>query len=217
MTADTRPEDPGITGPATADPASDASVSAPSMATDSAAMPTDALAPEAAHATDALARAAEPVPAAVTDAPSKPRRRLALAAGVLRMLTLLLTFSLFAVGVVLGVTMFQRMQPAPAAVAVAPIVNAPAPAVVQEFVTALGSNDPDALRSAVPAEPYAQLVGEMQRWKFQQVSKVETLSTFVDGDRSATELVLLGRDTAGVPVLINLVVQTQSGRITVFR
>lgn len=187
------------------------------MATDAAAMPTDALAQETAPAIDGLAHAAEAAPAAVADAPSKPRRRLALAAGVLRLLTLLLTFSLFAVGIVLGVGMFQRMQPAPAAVAAAPIVNTPAPAAVQEFVTALGSNDPDALRSAVPAEPYAQLVGEMQRWEFLRVQEVETLSTFVDGDRSATELVLLGRDTAGVPVLINLVVQTQGGQIVVFR
>jgi hypothetical protein len=61
------------------------------------------------------------------------------------------------------------------------------------------------------------LIVEMERWEFRSMTGVETLSTFVDGPRTATELVMTGLSTTGQPVSINLIVHVDGGQIASFR
>jgi hypothetical protein len=124
---------------------------------------------------------------------------------------------LFVGGVALGYSAFVANQPPPI-VAIDPAVNGTeAPAVVKEFIVALSSNDAAALRSAVPPDPYQLLIAEMSRWDFQSIQAVETLSTYVDGPRTATELIMSGLATNGTPVSVNLVVHVDGGKIASFR
>jgi hypothetical protein len=143
--------------------------------------------------------------------------RLRFLAGLRWLIARTVAIVLFVAGVALGYGAFVANQPPPT-IAVDPATNGVvAPAVVREFVEALISNDPSALRSAVPTVPYQQLIAEMGRWDFQTMTDVETLSTYVDGPRSATELVMSGTSTAGVPLSVNLVVQVDDGQIASFR
>lgn len=160
------------------------------------------------------ARAAEPA----ATAPSPHRsRRLHLLAGLHWLALRTLAVVVFVAGVALGYNAFLANQPEPT-VAVDPATDGvSAPAVVQEFITALSSNDTAALRAAVPSEPYQLLIAEMARWDFQTMSKVETLSTYVDGPRTATELVMSGTSTAGTPISVNLIVHVDDGQIASFR
>jgi len=145
------------------------------------------------------------------------RRRLAVPMAVARIASLVIGIALFVGGVALGVAWFQSNQEAPVEVADPATVGVATPAVVREFIVALESNDSDALRSAVAGDPYRLLAGEMQKWGFQEVTSVETLATTIDGSRSATEIVMRGRDTAAAPIIINLIVHTEGNAITDFR
>ncbi len=89
--------------------------------------------------------------------------------------------------------------------------------MVREFVTALASNDADALRSSMAAEPYRLLTGEMQNWGVQGVTSVETLATMVDGPRSATEIVVDAKGSDGQLVVFNLIVHVADNSIVTFR
>ncbi len=91
------------------------------------------------------------------------------------------------------------------------------PAVVREFIGALGSGDNDAVRSALAPEPHARLIGEFKRFDIQRITGVETLSTHVDGARSATNIVMKGTTTGGVPISINLVILADGNSIEGFR
>ena len=134
-----------------------------------------------------------------------------------RLVRFMVMVALLVGGVALGSASFQRSQP-PAPVAGDPVTaGVAAPPIVQEFVTALASNDPDAVRSAVPTDPYKLLTSEMQRWDFATVTSVETLSTYVDDPRSSTAIVLIGRTSGGNPVSINLIVHADAGKIVSFR
>jgi hypothetical protein len=57
----------------------------------------------------------------------------------------------------------------------------------------------------------------MKRWDFPQMTGIQTLSTYADGPRTATELVMSGVSSAGTPVNVNIVVQTSGGKIESFR
>ena len=129
----------------------------------------------------------------------------------------IVAIALFVVGAALGYNAFVANQPESVSFVDPATDGIEAPAVVREFITALTSNDEAALRSAVPAGPYSQLVTEMQRWQFQEVTGVETLSTFADGPRVATEIVMSGRTPDGTPTSINLVVHVADGQIAMFR
>ena len=95
------------------------------------------------------------------------------------------------------------------------------------MVQALSRNDLDAVRSSVSpirneqgevvADPYRLLAGELQSMRMQEVSQVELVGTFVDGDRTATAIVISGRSTQGADVSRQLIVQTMSGNIVIFR
>lgn len=148
----------------------------------------------------------------------RPRRRVKVIAGVLRLLRFAIAVALFAGGVALGVMTFQRMVPPAPVVGDVSTGGVETPAVVQELVLALESNDADALRSAVQADPYRQIAAEMQTWDLKEVKSVETLATMQDGSRTATEIVILGRRTANqAPVVFNLIVHVSDGTITEFR
>ena len=155
--------------------------------------------------------------AASADAALPSRRRLVLLAGLGRLARLIVMVALLVAGVALGSASFQRSQP-PAPVAGDPVTAGVAPPpIVQEFVTAIASNDPDAIRSAVPTDPYKLLAAELQRWDFATVTSVETLSTLDDGPRSSTAIVLIGHTSGGNPVSINLIVHADAGKIVSFR
>jgi hypothetical protein len=148
----------------------------------------------------------------------RPRRRVKVIAGVLRILRFAIAVALFVGGVALGVMTFQRMAPPAPVVGDVSTGGVETPAVVQELVLALESNDADALRSAVQADPYRQIAAEMQTWDLKEVKSVETLATMQDGARSATEIVILGRRTADqAPLVFNLIVHVSDGTITEFR
>lgn len=151
-----------------------------------------------------------------TSSPMK-RRRLRLIAGIYWLIARLFAIALFAAGVALGYNAFLANQPPPPAVVSPAVEGSVAPAVVTEFIAALGSNNADALRSAVPPEPYQLLIAEMDRWGFVSITDIQTLSTFADGSRSATALVMTGPTTNGVPVSVNLVVHVDGGQIVSFR
>ena len=155
--------------------------------------------------------------AASAEAALPSRRRLVALAGLGRLVRFIVMVTLLVAGVALGSASFQRSQP-PAPVAGDPVTAGVAPpAIVQEFVTALASNDPDAIRSAVPTDPYKLLAAELQRWDFATVTSVQTLSTFADGPRSSTAIVLIGHTSGGNPVSINLIVHADAGKIVSFR
>lgn len=144
-------------------------------------------------------------------------RRLHVLAGLRWLVARAFAIVLFVGGVAIGYGAYVANQPPPI-VALDPAVDGTvAPAVVTEFVAALASNDAAALRSAVPQDPYQLLIAEMSRWDFQSIQSVETLSTYVDGPRTATELVMTGLSTEGIPVSVNLVVHVDAGQIASFR
>lgn len=162
----------------------------------------------------------EPVPdrvAGVLPAAARPSRRLRAVAGTRRLVAWAFAIALFGGGVALGYRIFVVSQPPPIVAVAQATDGVDAPLVVKEFIVALASNDAAALRSAVSQDPYQLLIAEMARWNFQTLTRVQTLSTYADGPRAATELVMSGISTAGVPVTVNLVVHVASGRIVSFR
>ena len=179
---------------------------------DASAVPLDATAASPETTLPATDVATTPVVSAAR------RRGLAVVAGVGRILRFALVVALFAAGLVLGNQSFLNSQSAAARSAADPatVGKQPAP-VVREFITAVGTNDADRIRSAVPAEPYKLFTSDIERWKFQQVTSVETLSTYEDGPRAATAFVMLGLDTNGNPIAMDLIVETQDGNIVGFK
>jgi hypothetical protein len=160
---------------------------------------------------------ATPGAAAPAHALARPSRRLKALAVLRWLVARSIAIVLFVTGVALGYSAYLATQAPPTPIVDAATAGVAAPAVVKEFIDALGSNDPGALRSAVPDAPYQLLTTEMSRWDFQRVTGVETLSTFVDGPRSATELILSGVSTSGSPIRVNLIVQVEDGQIESFR
>jgi hypothetical protein len=169
------------------------------------------------RASEAASAAAVATPV-VEEAPPKPgvtRRLRAVGAMLIRGAAVL---ALFVGGLALGNAAFQSNQPPQPAQVVDPATDGvEPPAVVREFIGALSSGDADALRSSLQAEPHARLTSEFRRFDIQQITEVETLGTHVDGTRSATEVVMQGTTTTGVPISINLVILTDGNTIEGFR
>ncbi len=196
-------------------------VSADAVATaESVALPPEAAPMPADPAATPADAAVAPIPAvATTPVVSTARRRgLAVVAGIGRLLRFALVVALFALGVAVGNQAFVNSQSAASRSAADPATVGKQPAlVVQEFISAVGTNDADRIRSTVPAEPYKLFTSEIERWKFQQVTSVETLATYQDGPRAATAFVMLGLDTNGNPIAMDLIVETQDGNIVGFK
>ena len=154
-------------------------------------------------------------------------RRVALVAGLGRLGRFLVMVALFATGVGLGYARFQVTQPAAATTGGADIATVAPPASVQAMIQSLSVNDMDSLRSSVAAirdaqgavvvDPYRQLVGELQGIGMLEVNKVEVLSTFVDGPRTATAIIMSGHGQQGIAISRHLIVQTISGQIVYFK
>ncbi len=165
---------------------------------------------------DTIPVAATPEPPVVA---GRRGRRLVEAAGLLRIGRIAATVLLLGAGVALGVSAFRASQP----VAAPPVAGDPvtagidAPAVVDELASALAANDTDRIRAAVPGSPYELLTREIETWSFSDVTSVDTLSTLRDDTRTATELVVHGRNASGGPVLINLIVHVDDNLIVTFR
>ena len=170
---------------------------------------------------EARVEAAPPAPAPVTSsdavAPPTSSRRLHLLAGLRWLVARTVAIVFFMGGVALGYNAFLADQPAPPPIVDPATRGTETPAAVREFMAALSSNDAAALRSATPPDPYQLLIAEMDRWSFVTMTEVEALSTLVDGPRSATELVMTGTTTTGVPVTVNIVVHVDGGQIVSFR
>jgi hypothetical protein len=195
------------------------------------ALPPDTTAPPV---TPEPATPATPVAPATAAAPegasmavgTGSRRRLAVVAGLGRLARTLVMVAIFVGGVYLGYSRFLAVQPAPTTAG--PVtVGDETPTAVRAMVQALSRNDLDAVRSSVSpirndqgevvSDPYRWLAGELQSMRMQQVSQVELVGTFVDGDRTATAIVISGRSTQGADVARQLIVQTVNGNIVIFR
>lgn len=199
---------PPATPAAAADPAS----AAPTEAVAAPAVPGTA-APVAAKAVAAGRVAA----GAAAMEPSSPRRRTRVHAVARRVVGFAVMVGLLVGGIALGATAFANSQPALTVVG-DPVTNGvQAPPSVTELAAAFMTNDADSVRSAVPGDAYGRLTSELERWNVQEITLVETLSTYVDGPRGATQLVIIGRATNGNPVTINLIVHTVVGAIESFR
>ena len=204
-----------------ADPTADAAALDPTTTTAPPLEPTPTITEASVTTAESTAAASDTNAAAAATAaatPSKGRRRvLRLVAGIYWLIARLFAIALFAAGALLGYNAFLANQPAPTFVVDPAVQGVAPPAAVEEFIGALTSNDSDALRSVVPAEPYQLLIAEMARWGFTSVASVETLSTMVDGDRTATEIVMTGPTDTGNPVTVNLIVHVEDGQIASFR
>lgn len=159
---------------------------------------------------------------ATSDAPAVPTastrsRGLKLLGGLRWLVARSIAILVFIAGVALGYQAFLSTQPAPPPIGDPATAGVATPAAVNEFIDALQTNDSAALRAAVPGDPYQLLITEMARWDLKSVTGVKTLSTYDDGPRSATELVITGVSTTGAPVSINLVVHLDGGKIVSFR
>jgi hypothetical protein len=163
---------------------------------------------------DAIASGIGPV---VVAAPARSTRWLVFLAGVRRVGLVFLAIVFFAGGAALGYAAFVASRvPAPIP-GDAGIAGVQPPPVVQEFITALGRNDSDAIRSALPPQPHKDLTDLMTSYGIQNLEGTEILGTLVDGTRSATEIVMKGARTNGNPFAINLVILADSGQIKGFR
>jgi hypothetical protein len=151
-----------------------------------------------------------------TDAPPTSRRK-GIALGAWRIARPMISLGLLALGILLGASAFLAVQPKDPAVLVDSPNTVQPPAAVREFISALAANNPDALRAAVPADPYRLLAGELETRGYQEITSVDTLGTMLDGDRSATEIVIHGSASGGQGLVVNLVVHAQNGVIVSFR
>jgi hypothetical protein len=211
MTADRQPTDPAVPDAA----AFDAQAAAEAPTVDGQPVTAAPLEP---MAVDAPAEVEAPSP--VDAAPAvRSSRRGAVARGGLRLIQFAFGVALFVVGVYLGVLAFQAAQsdPLTGGAGAGAVSDVGTPPVVQDFASALGSGGADAVRSSVSPEVFAMLANELERWQFTSISKVEVLSTTTDGPRSATALVMTGPVTSGATLSMNLIVQTDGGRITTLR
>jgi hypothetical protein len=189
-------------------------------ALESGALGTGAVDAGAAEAPAETAAVTAETPAVTAEAPvaaAKPSRRPVILGALRRLAILVIAVALFVVGIGLGQLTFQRTRPAPLVPDVPITVAKTPPEVAQEFITALGANDADAMRSALAAQPNKDLTDEFERFSIKKIVSVQTLGTSVDGTRSATEILLKAEKTDGLPFEVNLVILVDGGAIEGFR
>ena len=147
---------------------------------------------------------------------AKQRRRTVVIAGLRRVLAFALAVLLFAGGVAIGLRVFEMNRPAAPVTATIDSAATP-PAVAQEFIRALATNDADALRSSLDQQPHKDITDEMTRFGIHRVQSIETLKTEIDGTRSATEIMMMAENADGLGFGINLVILVDGGKIEGFR
>ena len=203
-------------------PAAD-SAAADTAVVDSAAVAAGAVDAGAVDAGAVDAGAVEAVPetpvvaAEAPAVPAKPSRRPMVLAWARRLVTFAIAIALFVSGVAIGSTTFQRTRPAPLGTDGSIPTSQPPPAVALEFIAALNANDADAMRSSLNAQPNKDLTDEFARFEIKKVVGVETLGTSVDGNRSATEILLKTEKNNGLPFEVNLVILVDGNQIEGFR
>jgi hypothetical protein len=153
------------------------------------------------------------------DAPAKPVRRFRARALVVgrRLLRLVLTLSLFGAGVYLGWRSFVDNRPVTEVVGDPAVIGNPTPAIVAELAAAIAADDADAIRAALAPEIFSNYTADLQNFGIATVEGVDTLGTYVDDNRTATVLVIHGRDADRNAFNVNLVVITQDGQIVRLR
>ena len=132
----------------------------------------------------------------------------------------LLLVALFGFGVSLGWWTWVRNLPPPQVAqpqVAATGTTDDVPTQVQSLVAALNSDNQTQLQVVVPAEPYRLLAGEMTRRGVARIVGARAFGTYTAGDDSATEILIGGANTAGDPVVFNLVVHLHAGEIADFR
>lgn len=166
---------------------------------------------------DASVAASVATPAAA--APAKPVRRFRTTALVVgrRLLRVALTLSLFGAGVYLGWRTFVDNLPVAEVVGDPAVVGNPTPAIVAELAAAIAADDADAIRAALLPEIFSNYTADLQNFGIVKVEGVDTLGTYVDDARTATVLVIHGRDADKNAFNVNLVVITDNGQIVRLR
>jgi hypothetical protein len=150
-------------------------------------------------------------------APDMRSRRLAAIAAGRRVAAFLIAVALFLAGLRLGYVLHEMNRPAASVASQEGPGSVQPPPIAREFITALASNDADALRSSLDAQQHQDLTGEMTRFGIHRIAHVEILGTEMDGSRSATEILMKAEDSDGLPFAINLVILVDSGKIEGFR
>lgn len=198
--------DPAATSAADAIPATDAAIAVGDAPTAT---------PEATLPAGLAATIATPA----ADAPAKPVRRIRTRALVVgrRLLRLVLTLSLLGAGVYIGWRTFVDNRPVTEVVGDPAVVGNPTPAIVAELVAAIAADDADAIRAALSPEIFSSYTADLQNFGIARVEGVEALGTYVDGPRTATVLVIHGRDADRNAFNVNLVVITENGQIVRLR
>ena len=198
----------------------------PAAGTTPAAEPpaSEAVAAQAAVATDAVtaeppADAAAPASEPAVAAPALPARRtrtMALALGR-RFVRLAFVVALLALGAGMGWQVYQNARPVPVVIGDPAVVGVPTPEIVAELANAIAADDSDAIRAALSPEIFSSYAADLQGFGIARVESVDTLGTYAAGPRTATELVLHGRDAQRTAFSINLVVLTENGLIVRLR
>ena len=183
------------------------------------AVAAEAVATEPATDTTTAATAAPPVVAPAVAAPALPVRRprtVALAVGR-RLLRLAVAVAMLALGAGLGWQAFLNARPVPVVVADPAVVGVPTPEIVAELANAIEADDSDAIRAALTPQIFSSYAADLQGFGIVRVDSGDTLGTYADGPRTATELGLHGRDATRAAFSINLVVLTEAGQIVRLR
>jgi hypothetical protein len=181
--------------------------------------PEAVVAPAVVESTVPEAPATEPAvetPAESATPDMKSRRLAAIAAGR-RVAAFLIAVALFLVGLRLGYVLHEMNRPVASVSSQEGPGSVQPPPIAQEFITALATNDADALRSSLDAQQHLDLTGEMTRFGIHRVAQVEVLGTDIDDKRSATEILMKAENADGMPFAINLVILVDSGKIEGFR
>jgi hypothetical protein len=134
----------------------------------------------------------------------------------------MMLIGLFVVGVALGWTAFLRQQPvaqpaAPPPAAADNGTSTTVPPQIASLVAALSEDNQTAVQLVVPADPYRLLAGELAVDGIGSILGARALSTYTNGNDSATEILITGVDPQGSAVTFNLIVHITNGAITDFR
>jgi hypothetical protein len=159
----------------------------------------------------------EVTPAAAPAGPSRVRRA---GTAVKRALPTLLTIALFTAGAALGwsVATMRSAQPATPDVPT-PVVNIhgtePAPGSINGMIEALNTNDSSLMVTTMGSDALHQLRNAIAT--LTHIEGATQGATVKVGSQTATAIQIVGTDTDGDLVAVDLVVHTNNGAIVAFR
>lgn len=165
-------------------------------------------------------------PAAVALAPADRRWRRGarrVRRGAATAIRPLVVIALFALGVGLGWTTYARADQMPIGPAAAPAATpepgttTAVPPQVVSLLAALTADDQTQIQTVVPADPFRRLAGELAVRHVTKIVGAQALQTYMDGDDTATEILIAGSDDQGGGGVFNLVVHVHNGQISDFR